>query len=294
MLKRSSGLAKAVQSLIARLKNPLNPGAGMRSKAGSPRPDLSAASKPTSAYATVVIPALNEEKRIAQVVAYALSDPATAEVIVIDDSSIDATVARAKAAGAKVFTSSMLGKGASMADALEFVCTELVVYLDGDLAGLRDSIITDLCEPLINDRADFVKGRFGRASGRVTELTAKPMLKIFFPELSGIAQPLGGIIAARRSLLASLRFEDAYGVDVGLLIDAFSSGARISEVDIGSLEHDSQTLGDLTFMANEISRVIFGRAKALGRLHVEQIGKMHEFQRRAAAELDYILTRRKG
>jgi glucosyl-3-phosphoglycerate synthase len=65
-------------------------------------------------------------------------------------------------------------------------------------------------------------------------------------------------------------------------------------VDIGSLEHDSQPLLDLTLMANEVSRVIYSRARAAGRLHVEQVIAMYESQRQAQAELDYILTRRRG
>ncbi|WP_161631577.1 HAD-IB family phosphatase [Rhodoferax saidenbachensis] len=246
------------------------------------------------AYATVIIPALNEAKRIADVVAYALADPATAEVIVIDDSSIDATAQLARAAGARVILSSMLGKGASMQDGIEPARQDLLVYLDGDLAGLRPGIITDLCIPLLRGAADFVKARFGRGGGRVTELTAKPMLKIFFPELAHISQPLGGIIAARKKLLQTLPFEDGYGVDVGILIDAHLSGARIAEVDIGSLEHDSQPLHDLTVMANEVSRVIFNRARSAGRLHVEQVATMYEAQRQAASGIDYVLTRRKG
>jgi glucosyl-3-phosphoglycerate synthase len=246
------------------------------------------------AYATVIIPALNEAKRIADVVAYALADPATAEVIVIDDSSIDATAQLARQAGARVILSSMLGKGASMQDGIEPAQCDLLVYLDGDLAGLRPGIITDLCAPLLRGEADFVKARFGRGGGRVTELTAKPMLKIFFPELAHLSQPLGGIIAARKKLLQTLPFEDGYGVDVGILIDAHLCGARIAEVDIGSLEHDSQPLYDLTVMANEVSRVIFNRARAAGRLHVEQVATMYEAQRQAAASIDYVLTRRKG
>jgi HAD superfamily phosphoserine phosphatase-like hydrolase len=142
--------------------------------------------------------------------------------------------------------------------------------------------------------ADFVKARFGRGGGRVTELTAKPMLKIFFPELAHFSQPLGGIIAARKSLLQALIFEDGYGVDIGLLLDAHFAGARLAEIDIGSLEHDSQPLHDLTLMANEIGRVIFSRAKATGRLHVEQVAAMYESQRQAAAGIDYVLTRRKA
>lgn len=244
--------------------------------------------------ATVLIPALNEAKRIAQVVAYARADPATGEVIVIDDSSIDATAELARNAGATVVISTLLGKGASMRDGLALAKHDLLVYLDGDLSGLRKGIITQLVGPLIRNEADFVKARFGRSGGRVTELTAKPMLKIFFPELAYFGQPLGGIIAARKSLLQSLEFEDAYGVDIGLLLDSHLAGARLVEVDIGSLEHDSQALQDLTFMANEVSRVIFSRARAAGRLNVDQIAAMYETQRQAAAELDYVLTRKKG
>jgi glucosyl-3-phosphoglycerate synthase len=81
--------------------------------AAAPVPALPA---PPKACATVVIPALNEAARIADVVRHALADPATAEVVVVDDSSIDDTAALAREAGAEVVTSTMLGKGASMRD----------------------------------------------------------------------------------------------------------------------------------------------------------------------------------
>ncbi len=253
-----------------------------------------AAGTTPTACVTVVIPALNEAARIASVVRYALADPATAEVIVVDDSSIDDTVALARAAGARVFTSTLLGKGTSMADGTAAAQQDLLVFLDGDLAGLRPGIVSDMVRPLLADEADFVKARFGRGGGRVTELTAKPMLKVFFPELAQFAQPLGGIVAGRRSLLRELGFEEGYGVDVGLLIDAHRAGARLAEVDIGSLEHDSQPLVDLAAMANEVSRVIYERARAVGRLRVEQIRAMHETQRLATADIEYVLTRRRG
>ncbi|MBL8326555.1 MAG: glycosyltransferase [Rubrivivax sp.] len=270
------------------------PGAAAPSSKPPTLPRLPAPPLALRRCVSVVVPALNEAARIADVVRHALADPATAEVVVIDDSSIDDTVALARAAGARVATSAMLGKGASMRDGALTAGHELLVFLDGDLAGLRPGVVSDLARPLAEDRADFVKARFGRSGGRVTELTAKPMLKVFFPEISHFSQPLGGLIAARRSLLRALAFEDGYGVDVGLLIDAHRAGARLAEVDIGSLEHDSQPLVDLALMANEVSRVIYQRAKAAGRLHVEQIAAMHETQRQAAAALDYILTRRRG
>ena len=259
-----------------------------------PAPDPLRLEAPLGPCVSVIIPALNEQERIADVVRYALSDSATAEVIVVDDSSIDSTVSLAREAGARVITSSLLGKGASMDDGARVAQSEILVYLDGDLKGLRSGIISDLARPLIAGQAEFVKARFGRGGGRVTELTAKPMLKVFFPELAHFNQPLGGIIAARKSLLQQLSFEDGYGVDIGLLIDAWRANAKLAEVDIGHLEHDSQPLLDLTSMANEVSRVIYSRARESGRLHVEQITAMYESQRQATASWEYAITRQKN
>jgi len=259
-----------------------------------PAVTATAASPWPVACATVVIPALNEAARIASVVRHALADPATAEVIVIDDSSIDDTALLARQAGAEVITSTMLGKGASMRDGVAAARCDIVVYLDGDLAGLRAGLVGDLCQPLVQGAADFVKARFGRSGGRVTELTARPMLQVFFPELVHFAQPLGGLVAARRDLLKNLPFEDGYGVDIGLLLDAHAAGARLAEVDIGTLDNDSQPLHDLTAMANEVSRVIYSRARVAGRLHMAQITAMYEAQRQATATLVSILARRRG
>ena len=120
---------------------------------------------PLAATVTVVIQALNEAKRIASVVAFALADPATAEVLVIDDSSIDDTAALAMAAGARVVTSTLLGKGASMHDGAMQARQESLVYLDGDLAGLRPGIISNLARPLLTGEADFVqRGSMGCAA----------------------------------------------------------------------------------------------------------------------------------
>ena len=215
-----------------------------------------------SACASVVIPALNEAARIGEVVAHALADPATAEVIVIDDCSIDDTADLARRTGARVLRSSMLGKGASMRDGAQAAAHAIVVYLDGDLSGLRPGIVSDLCRPLLLGSADFVKARFGRGGGRVTELTAKPMLKVFFPELAHFAQPLGGLIAAPRALLRALEFEDGYGVDVGLLLDAIAAlgPEGVAQVDLGERRHRNRDLAALSVQATEVLHTVLDRA----------------------------------
>lgn len=240
---------------------------------------------------SVVIPVLNEAKTLAAMVKFAKRCPAVGEVLVVDDGSTDGSPEVARAAGARVLTSTLLGKGASMEDGLRAAQHEFLVYLDGDLQGLSDDLIQRLTAPLLQQEADFVKAKFSRAAGRVTALTARPLLKTFFPELAHVEQPLGGIIAARRSLLAQLNFENDYGVDVGLLLDAAARGARLVEVDIGNLEHDSQSLGALADMATQVTRVILERAARDGRLQRNFMQEVQEIERHMNAELSIISQR---
>ncbi len=240
---------------------------------------------------SVIIPVLNEAATIGSVVHLALQSAAVHEVIVVDDGSIDGTPEIAQEAGAKVITSTLLGKGASMEDGLREAETEVLAYLDGDLEQLRPDAIDLLVAPILAGDTDFVKARFTRNAGRVTALTAKPLLRTYFPELSELGQPLGGIIAARRSLLQNLSFENDYGVDAGLLIDAFLQGARVAEVNVGTIEHRSKPLENLTEMANQVARTILERAAKAGRLRLSYIRQSREIERIARLTLTDSLGR---
>ncbi len=260
-----------------------------------PRKASASKRRPTAdARITVVIPVLNESRTVASVVKFVKRDPRVGEVLVIDDGSIDGTDELAEAAGAKVVTSSLLGKGASMEDGLQAAKFEFVLYLDGDLRGLRRDLVERMTQPLVDGTADFVKARFARSGGRVTVLTAKPLLRTYFPELADFAQPLGGIIAVRRDLLRKLRFENDYGVDVGLLIDAAAARARLVEVDIGQIKHDSQSLEALGEMATQVARTILERAGEWGRLRVSHVRAAKERDRVHRADFRHALKMLKG
>ncbi len=240
---------------------------------------------------SVVIPALNESATVADVITLVRRDPRVREVLVIDDGSTDGTPELAAVAGARVLPSGFLGKGESMREGLLAAKHDFIVYLDADLRGLTPDLVERLVAPLLSEEADFVKARFLREAGRVTVLTARPLLQTFFPELAHLEQPLGGIIAARRSRLIDLSFENDYGVDVGLLLDSFSSGARIKEVDIGHLAHASQSLDALGDMAGQVLRTILDRAARSGRLRRQAVDELREVERITQAELPVILRR---
>ena len=133
---------------------------------------------------TVIIPALNEEKTIGSVVKFCLRSSLVSEVLVIDDTSEDRTVALAEEAGATVIISKSRGKGISMKEGVLYAGNEFIIFLDADIDPYPNDTITNLSSMLITDRADFVKGAFARNAGRVTELVAKPLLTILFPGLS--------------------------------------------------------------------------------------------------------------
>lgn len=243
------------------------------------------------AVVSVVIPVLNESARIASVVRLALRSPLVDEVLVLDDGSIDGTPELAASAGARVLTSTMLGKGGSLEDGLFAARNDFILYLDGDLAGLRKDLVECMVEPLVRNEADFVKASFSRRAGRVTVLTARPLLRTYFPELVHFEQPLGGIVAARRDLLRRLKFENDYGVDIGLLIDASQAGARLAEVDIGHIEHDSHDLEYLGEMATQVARTILDRAAACGRLRPAFVQRVREKERLHRAHPESIVSR---
>lgn len=224
---------------------------------------------------TVIIPALNEAETIIQVIGLVRKSPLVSEVIVVDDKSTDDTVPVARDAGSTVYTSTTLGKGASMREGILFAKNEMLLFLDADITTYPEDIVELMTSPLADDSADFVKSVFTRQAGRVTELVAKPLLKLLFPELDRFSQPLSGMVAGRKSLMQKLELENDYGVDIGMLIDMHLMGARIAEVNIGYIENRMQSWEQLSKMSLEVSRAIIRRGEPLPTTGDETLKKVN-------------------
>ena len=204
------------------------------------------------------------------------------QVVVVDAASSDGTADVARRRGADVHDESdllaemgpVLGKGDAMWRALSVAGGDIVLYADADSASFGEHFIHGMLGPLLCEpEVRFVKATYHRPftapdgtvmddAGRVTELTAKPLLALFYPELAGFGQPLAGEVAARRDLLCAIPFCAGYAVEAGMLIDVLRRvglGA-MAQVDLGSRVNRSQPLLALNSMSYAVARAILRRA----------------------------------
>jgi glucosyl-3-phosphoglycerate synthase len=238
---------------------------------------------------SVVLPARDEEATVGGLVAdlverWVRRVPLVDEVVVVDSDSTDRTAAVARAAGAEVVAAadvlpahgSRPGKGEALWKSLAATSGDLLVFLDADLLGDVSHYVPGLLAPLLTDpQVGYVKGCYTRplevdgltspgGGGRVTELTARPLLNALWPELAGFVQPLGGEYAGRRSALERVPFVSGYGVEIGLLVDLLGvlGLGGLAQVDLGVRRHTSQDQEALGRMAGQVVSAVLARSAA--------------------------------
>jgi glucosyl-3-phosphoglycerate synthase len=210
------------------------------------------------------------------------------EIVLVDAASEDGTASLASQAGARVYQEAellseygpVLGKGDAMWRALSVLEGELICFLDADTEGFSAHFACGLLGPLLCEPGvSFVKGYYRRPfsvgglsladeGGRVNHLLARPALALFYPELAAVRQPLAGEVAARRGLLERLPFTTGYGVEIGMLIDAWREVGLdgIAQVDLDEHQNRHQPLSALTPMALTVLATIAVRMEREGRL----------------------------
>jgi glucosyl-3-phosphoglycerate synthase len=239
---------------------------------------------------SLCLPARNESRTIGGILErlLPLRELGVIDQLVVVDDSTDGTADIARRLGAEVYGQDqlmpelgrVLGKGDAMWRALAILRGELVCFLDADSEAFGEHFACGLLGPLVcRGDISFVKGCYRRpfrvgdqvfpdGGGRVTELTARPLLNLFYPDLAGVEQPLAGEIAARRELLERLPFVTGYGVDVALLLDAYDAVGLegLAQVDLDVRQNAHQPLRDLGPMAFAVLRAVASRLEREGRL----------------------------
>ncbi len=232
------------------------------------------------------LPALDEAETVGRVIATikrALMErvPLLDEIVLIDSNSTDATRQIAEQQGVPVYIhqqvlpqyGAYVGKGEALWKSLYVLRGDLIAWVDTDITNIHPRFVYGLLGPLLREpRVQYVKGFYRRpihvnetlhdsGGGRVTELVARPMLNLFYPELSGVVQPLSGEYAGRRTALEQLSFFTGYGVETGLLIDLLETFGlpAIAQCDLEERIHQNQDLTALGKMSFQILQVFIRR-----------------------------------
>lgn len=235
---------------------------------------------------SVVIPARDEEPTVGSIAGLihqrlVREVPLVDELVVVDSCSTDGTARVAAAAGARVVYQdgvlghlpTMRGKGEALWKGLAATSGDLVVFVDADVHDFTPRFVTGLLGPLLLDpTVAYVKGFYHRplvdgdhtvpdGGGRVTELVARPLLNLHWPELAGFVQPLAGEYAGRREALEAVPFVTGYGVEVGLLVDLLELVGldALAQVDLGQRQHRHQDNEGLGRMSAQIMLAALSR-----------------------------------
>ncbi|MEA4910278.1 MAG: glucosyl-3-phosphoglycerate synthase [Anaerolineaceae bacterium] len=250
---------------------------------------------------SLALPALNEEKTVGTVIESiktALMDqvPLLDEIVLIDSNSSDQTRQIARSLGVPVYIHQELlpscgarkGKGEALWKSLLVTSGDIIVWIDTDIVNIHPRFVYGVIGPmLVNPQLQFVKGFYQRplrsgsviqssGGGRVTELTARPLINLFYPELSGIIQPLSGEYGGRRKALEQLPFFSGYGVETGLLIDMFETYglSTIAQVNLLERIHHNQPLEALSKMSFVILQAFFRKLeRRFDRSFLEEVNK---------------------
>lgn len=234
----------------------------------------------------VIVPTVNEAATITSTVEQlvGLRRAGVIDQVLVADQSTDTTPQLAERAGADVVRQADLqtaygavrGKGDAMWRALSVCTHDVVCFVDGDSLDFQARLPAALIGAAVLDGFSFAKGSYQRpfldtrgwqptGGGRVTELTAKPLLRQLFPALAAFSQPLAGEIAVRTDLIRDLPIATGYAVDVALLIDIWRAHGlgKMVEVDLQTRQNTHRPLHELSEMAFEVSSAILSRAGLL-------------------------------
>jgi glucosyl-3-phosphoglycerate synthase len=251
-----------------------------------PLAKLRAARERTGTTISVCLPARNEAATIGPIVrvlrrALLERSRLVDEIVVMDGGSDDDTVAIAAAEGAIVYREQdvlpelgpVSGKGEGLWKSLYVCGGDLMCWIDADIRNIHPRFVYGLLGPLLTDPGVvYVKAFYERplqdrrtlratGGGRVTELVARPLLNLFWPELAGFVQPLSGEYAGRREVLEQIPMISGYGVELGMLIDIarYSGANAMAQVDLERRVHRNQDVQALSRMSFGILQAAFSR-----------------------------------
>jgi len=227
---------------------------------------LTSSTRPPRPRVALVIPTLNEEEPIGEVLR-AVPREIVDSIIVADSGSVDRTVERARAAGARIVEERRRGYGqACAAGARAAHDCDIIVFLDGDGSD-RPELVPMLIAPILKGTHDFVIGsrtRGDREAGSMNALqvAAGYIVGTLTRLLYGVAYTdMCAFRAIRKTSLDQLGMREmTYGWNLEMQMRAAQVGLRILEIPV---EHRRRIGG-----ASKVSGTVMGTLKAGSRIGI--------------------------
>ncbi|MGF1448306.1 MAG: glucosyl-3-phosphoglycerate synthase [Opitutales bacterium] len=240
---------------------------------------------------SLCIPTLNEEATIGKEIVIFRSElmeryPLVDEIAVIDSGSTDKTLEVAASFGADTYFAGDIlpeeghkrGKGENLWKAIHQLRGDIICYVDADIKNIHPRFCYGLVAPLLyRPEVKYVKAFYDRplafsqgirpsGGGRVTEILVRPLFSLFYPELTGLIQPLSGEYAVRRETLEKIPFPIGYGVETSHLLDVYHDDGleAFAQTDLDQRVHRNQTTISLGKMSFGILQSFFNRLQMEG------------------------------
>lgn len=241
---------------------------------------------------SIIIPSLNQRELVANVIDQLRELNKMVEIIVVDNGSIDQTNEIAHASGARFFVVSREGVGSCLAEGLDRAQGDNVILWGADLKLLEPDSISAIVSLLEKDEADFIITSFENSYDPVSELTARPMLKVFFPEIARIKEPFAKVFSGKRDLISKIKIERDEAFGVGLLIDVSQIGVRIKEHPITSVFPSPKPIDEANDrIADSCARTIIERAAKFRRVQSHLISDALDRKIADSGQIENVLEK---
>ena len=235
---------------------------------------------------SLCLPTLNEEKTIADIIDQVIQSlvidfQLLDEIVLVDSGSQDRTCEIAQARGISIYRhqdilpqyGTFKGKGEALWKSLYVLKGDIIVWIDTDIRNFHPRFVYGILGPLLREpRLVYSKSFYRRpiqvkqmllptGGGRVTELTARPLLNLYYPELAAFVQPLSGEYAVRRHVVESIPLFAGFGVEIGLLIDLLETQGldSLSQVNLKERIDRTRDLDGLSKMAFAVNQAVIQR-----------------------------------
>lgn len=209
---------------------------------------------------TIVIPALNVEETIENVIVELSRSVDVGEIIVVDNLSSDNTASIATGSGARVVSCKKKGMGNAIIAGVLEANNNAILKIDGDIRNPTSEWV-DMLVANYNLDIGFVSSTYSSDYDEfpVGTLVAGPLLKLLCPHWEKFPMPLAGTYLFNRDRFFSTELPGDWSFDLALHLNVLDSLGSLNQIYIGELNDRRKKISEYSGMAEDLMRYLLNR-----------------------------------